>query len=245
MVDDKNKGSACRAKRLIFIGKILNLIVLLCSLIIFVGLSIEILNVNENVNQKLYSRVQLAICVIFLIDFFFLFSISGNKKKYFFYNFLFLLISIPYLNIIEWFNIPIDSITRIILRAILLIRGGYGLVIMINWFTSNIMNNLLFSYTVILIGTAYFGSLVFYTLEKPTNTGIRNFGDAVWWACMDVTTVGCDIEPTTTPGRVLAVILAVLGMSMFPILTAYITNMFQAKMKNKDNNAMPGNPSNV
>ena len=45
------------------------------------------------------------------------------------------------------------------------------------------------------------------------------------------TTVGCDIEPVTTMGRVLAVILAVMGMTVFPILTAFITTRFQQRVQ--------------
>ena len=115
---------------------------------------------------------------------------------------------------------------------------------MIKWFTKSTMTNLLFSYTIILLATAYFGSLAFYAIEKDLHPGVKNFGDSIWWACMDVTTVGCAIEPTTTEGRILAVILAVLGMSMFPILTAYITNIFQYRFsKNPSGQSQPDNNS--
>ena len=49
---------------------------------------------------------------------------------------------------------------------------------------------------------------------------------------MDVTTVGCSIEAVTTVGRVLSVLLAALGMMMFPIFTVYVTNLIT--MRNKE-----------
>ncbi len=214
------------------IAKIMNIIVLLCSIAIFMILSIEILEGYISYPPKIFSTIQLIICLIFLIDFFYLLFLSENKKRYIFTHFLFFLVSIPYLNIIEWMHIDVSSFFRIILRSILLIRAGYGLVIMIAWFTKSKITNLLYSYLIILLGMSYFGSLAFYMIEKDLNPGIKNFGDSLWWACMDVTTVGCAIEPTTSEGRILAVILAVLGMSMFPILTAYITNMFQYGFNN-------------
>ncbi len=226
------------------IAKILNIIVLICSIGIFALLSIEILQGELGTPKKLYSAIQLIICIIFLIDFFYLLYLSKDRRKYIFYHCLFLLVSIPYLNIIEWLHIDISAFYRIILKSILLIRAGYGLVIMITWFTKSTMTNLLFSYTIILLATAYFGSLAFYAIEKDLNPGVKNFGDSIWWACMDVTTVGCAIEPTTTEGRILAVILAVLGMSMFPILTAYITNIFQYRFsKNPSGQSQPDNNS--
>lgn len=228
-----------RPRRLIIIGRILNIIVLLCSLVIFLALSIETLQGPDAIPHTLYLQIQLGICVFFLLDFFYLLYISNNKFHYLLYNWLFFIISIPYLNLIDWFHWEVAPFTNILLKAILLIRGGYGLVIMITWFTTSKMTNLLYSYIAILLGCAYFGSLAFYALEKQLNSGVKDFGDAVWWACMDVTTVGCSIEPVTSEGRILAVILAVMGMSMFPILTAYITNRFQesfAKKQKADQN---------
>lgn len=234
-----------KPRYLIIIGRILNIIVLLCSLAIFLALSIETFKGPEAIPRTLYLRIQLAICIFFLADFFYLLYISINKWRYLLFNWLFFLISIPYLNLIDWFHWEVNPFTEIILKAILLIRGGYGLVIMITWFTTSKMTNLLFSYIAILFGCAYFGSLSFYALERNLNSGIKDFGDAVWWACMDVTTVGCSIEPVTSEGRILAVILAVMGMSMFPILTAYITNRFQESLarKEKASQLNPGQPS--
>jgi len=41
---------------------------------------------------------------------------------------------------------------------------------------------------------------------------------------MNMSTVGCNIEPVTTPGRIVAVALPVLGMIVFPLFTVYLTN---------------------
>ena len=68
---------------------------------------------------------------------------------------------------------------------------------MMTWFTKSKLTNLLVTYIAFLLGMAYYGSLIFYILERDTNPGVKNFGDSIWWACMDVTTVGCAIEPTT------------------------------------------------
>ena len=50
---------------------------------------------------------------------------------------------------------------------------------------------------------------------------------------MDVTTVGSSIIAMTTTGRVLSVLLAALGMMMFPIFTVYITNLIQQSNQKK------------
>jgi voltage-gated potassium channel len=50
---------------------------------------------------------------------------------------------------------------------------------------------------------------------------IRTFGDAVWWAMTTVTTVGYgDHYPVTTLGRVVAVMLMLVGVAILGIITA-------------------------
>ena len=56
---------------------------------------------------------------------------------------------------------------------------------------------------------------------------VNNFGDATWWAFMNVTTVGSNIYAVTTVGKILSVCLAAMGMMMFPIFTVYITDRIQ------------------
>ena len=48
---------------------------------------------------------------------------------------------------------------------------------------------------------------------------------------MDVTTVGSNIIAMTTTGRVLSVLLAALGMMMFPIFTVYVTQIYTRNRK--------------
>lgn len=211
----------------ILVAKVLNIIVLVSSIFILALLSIEILKGPEVVSHQMYLNIQLLICSILLIDYCYLFYLAPDKWRYFFNYLILLLVSIPYYNIVDWFHIEVTPIQGVLLRAVVFIRGGYGLVIMINWFTKSKVTNMMITYLIMLIAMAYFGSLVFYSIEKGLNPGLHSFEDAIWWASMDVTTVGCAIEPVTMGGRILAVILAVMGMSMFPILTVYITNYFQ------------------
>ena len=48
-------------------------------------------------------------------------------------------------------------------------------------------------------------------LEHRVNPLVNDYGDALWWAFMDVTTVGSNIIAQTVTGRVLSVLLAALG----------------------------------
>ena len=99
----------------------------------------------------------------------------------------------------------------------------------VGWITSNRAAGLFATYVILLIATVYFSSLVFYMLEQGVNPEVKDYTDALWWASMDVTTVGSNITPVTPEGRILAVVLAALGMMMFPIFTVYITSIVSKK----------------
>ncbi|EIM07205.1 potassium channel subunit [Planococcus antarcticus DSM 14505] len=63
-------------------------------------------------------------------------------------------------------------------------------------------------------------------LEPSINT----FGDALWWAVVTTTTVGYgDISPETPIGRVLAVVLMLVGIGIIGTLTSAITSFFSNK----------------
>lgn len=64
-------------------------------------------------------------------------------------------------------------------------------------------------------------------VERRAGGSIRTFGDALWWAAATITTVGYgDLSPVTAEGRVVAVLLMVVGIALFGMLTAGIAAYF-------------------
>jgi voltage-gated potassium channel len=62
-------------------------------------------------------------------------------------------------------------------------------------------------------------------LEPETVKG--GYGDGIWWAIVTATTVGSgDIAPTTLPGRLIAVLLMLVGIGLMSTLAASITSYF-------------------
>jgi voltage-gated potassium channel len=67
------------------------------------------------------------------------------------------------------------------------------------------------------------------TISERTVEGsnIKTFSDGLWWAVTTVTTVGYgDRYPTTTEGRLLAVLLMVTGISLVGVITASVAAWF-------------------
>ena len=67
-------------------------------------------------------------------------------------------------------------------------------------------------------------------------SNIKTFSDGLWWAVTTVTTVGYgDRYPTTTEGRMLAVLLMITGISLVGVITASVAAWF-LKMSQEDSN---------
>ena len=212
---------------------ILHVIILLLSLFLVISISIDTFKGIPFYTQSVYMKVQLWICVLFLFDFILELFLSKNKWHYLSTHFIFLLVAIPYQNIISYMGWTFSPEVTYMIRFVPLVRGGYAMAIVVGWLTYNKASGLFVSYLTMLLATVYFSSLAFFVLEHKVNPLVTGYGDALWWAFMDVTTVGSNIIAVTVTGRVLSVLLAALGMMMFPIFTVYVTSLIQKRTKRK------------
>jgi voltage-gated potassium channel len=69
-------------------------------------------------------------------------------------------------------------------------------------------------------------SLAVYQVERDAHgSNIHSFGDALWWACVTMATVGYgDYYPVTVAGRMLAVILMIGGIGIVGTASATIVS---------------------
>lgn len=212
---------------------VLHVIILILSLFLIVSISVDTFRGVPFYTQSQYMKIQFWICVWFLFDFVLEFFLARHKRRYLRTHFIFFLVAIPYQNIIAYYGWTFSPEITYLLRFIPLLRGGYALAIVVGWLTYNKASSLFISYLTMLMATVYFASLAFFVMEHKVNSLVTDYGDALWWAFMDVTTVGSNIIAVTTTGRVLSVVLAALGMMMFPIFTVYITSLIQKENERK------------
>lgn len=222
----------------------LHVIVLVLSVYLIWTISIDTFNGISAFQRPRFMKIEFWICVVFILDFFIEFMLSDRKWHYLLTHILFLVVSIPYGALIEHYGWNFGAETGYLVRYIPLIRSGYALAIVVGWFTYNKATGLFVTYVVTLVATVYFSSLVFYVFEHGVNSGVTNYDDALWWACMDVTTIGSSIEAVTPVGRVLSVLLALIGLMLFPVFTVYVTSLINQTRNKNQINAVVSNISN-
>jgi voltage-gated potassium channel len=86
-----------------------------------------------------------------------------------------------------------------------------------------------FGYVVALtIIVTLLGAAGMYAFENevPVESGLHNYGAALWWTAMLITTMGSEYWPKTPEGRVLCFFLAVYAFAVFGYVTASLATFF-------------------
>ena len=78
------------------------------------------------------------------------------------------------------------------------------------------------------VGTLFLGAWLTLLFEDhATHAQIHTYPQALWWAIVTVTTVGYgDFTPLTAGGRVVAVVLMLVGIGLIGVLTATVASVF-------------------
>lgn len=209
-------------------------IVLFFSVVLVAYISVDTFHVWRLSSNTEFLAFQLFVCVVFLVDFFVELWIAPNRRKFFMHNLLFLLVSIPYINIIVGFDIRVSEHIFYYLRFLPLLRGAYVMVRSVGYLSKIRIVSIFWSYISLMVLALYFGSLMFYWREHPVNPDILTFGNSMYFCATQMTTLGCNIYPVTPAGRIVAAVLSVLGMAMFPLFTVYISSLVRRVFNKQD-----------
>lgn len=210
-------------------------LVLVLSVLLIVFISYDTFKGINFLENHFYMTFQLWVCIVFMIDFFVELFFAPKKWRYIGHRIIFFLISIPYLNIVSIFDIHLSVEALYLVRFIPLLRGALALSIVFGYFSKNAITSFFMSYIVILVMIVYFCSLIFYQYEQAINPQVQSYWTALWWSCMCCTTSGCSISPLTVEGQIVAVILPITGMIIFPLFTVYLTDYVKRHSNNKLN----------
>ena len=164
-----------------------------------------------------YNLLDNSILSIFTLDYFIRLIISKNKRTFFINNIWDLLSIIPVNQIFYFFRA-----TRVfrILRLLKLLRL-VRLVGLTGRLRKFINTNGLIYYIYISIVVLIIGASMYSISEKV------DFVTALWWSITTATTVGYgDISPTTTIGKLAAIMVMIIGIGFVGMLTSSISSFF-------------------
>lgn len=209
-------------------GKILldtlHFLVLVASCIMIIWITRSTLTSMSFLVDTSYLNFQFWVCILFMIDIAVEWYYSQQKLRYIITNSIFIIISIPYLNIIHHFNLQLPGEVMYLIRFIPLIRAGYVFALVSGALTSNKSLSIFWVYMIWVITSLYIGALLFFVEEHSINPQVDTIWTSLWWAALDMTTVGSNINAMTATGKTIAIILSAEGLMLFPVFTVYVTN---------------------
>lgn len=226
----------------------LHWVVIVMAALLIVYITRDTLAGQSFITDASYMRLQFWACIAFIVDIIIGFVFSSAKKQYIRQNIFFLLVSLPYLNLLSHYGVHLAPTASYLLHFVPMIRAGYVLALITGVLTtSDRVKGMSLVYTVMMMASVYFCALVFFIEEHGVNPGVHNLWDALWWAFLDATTVGSNINSYTITGQVLDVILSSEGLILFPLFTVYITNIItrQRSSNNWDTPAQPSTPAST
>lgn len=141
----------------------------------------------------------------------------------------------------HWYDVALVALP--LLRPLRLLR----LLALVRILDRSAANNLAGRVLVYVAGAASvavgLGALAGLDAERAAKeANIKTIGDALWWACTTVTTVGYgDKYPVTTEGRIVGVVLMIVGIgvvgAVIASVTSWIMSRVEAERKDRRTNA--------
>lgn len=191
----------------------------------FAWLALLVVELTRGLSPFL-ARLALAIWIVFIIDFALKFLLAPDRSRYLRRHWLTALsLAVPALRSVR------------ALRALRAARGVRGLRLLrlvVSWnrgmrALGRTMRRRGFGYVMLLtLLVLVSGAAGMYAFEQgmAQGRGIDDYGTALWWTAMILATMGSEYWPQTPEGRLLCLLLAVYGFTVFGYVTATLASFF-------------------
>lgn len=197
-------------------------------LLILIDCGLLVVSAIYDINANylyLFSLIDLITCIIIFADFLYRAYNSEDKKEFFKHNWIDLIAAIP----INFFLFRALRFIKLIklLKVFVMLRKE------LKSFFKFIKESYLDKIIILLIVIVIFSALFMYFTEPSQHTLIDSF----WFVITSITTVGYgDITPDTQQGKLLAMLLVVIGFLALSVFTGSISAAYSNKVIVKQEN---------
>lgn len=192
-----------------------------------VAVLIVMLEFSKTLTESQMRIVHIAdilVYMTFVLDYFIRLCTSKNKKKFLKHNVIDLIAILP-LGFLS--SSTFGSVFKLIkvVSYVLRLVGNVKEILFTNGFIYSLGSTIIIT---------IMGSIGIYIFEYGVSETIVDYGDALWWSFVTVTTVGYgDISPSTAGGRFIACILMITGIGFLSMLTSTISTFFFSALENR------------
>ena len=215
--DDYTTREALREK----LDRYLDLPLALASVVVVLLVLIQL---GGDLREPWRGRIEILSWILwglFFLEFVAKFALAPVKRRYLRRHWLdVLVVLLPFLKFLRLARVLRATRALPVLR--LLIFGGRGSESTLTLLKRRRLGQLaIVSAMVVLIGAA-----AGFLLEADVpGSQIKSFGDALWWAAALVTTVGSDLNPATTGGRIVSFLLMLYAIGVFSYFIGSIASI--------------------
>lgn len=190
----------------------------LCWLVlIIVELSIGLSPLLENLSFTIW--------IIFILDFIVQFSIAPHKMNYIKTHWITVIaLIVPAFRVLRGFALLKATRSIYLVKVVTSVRRGMQIL-------GSVLGRHGFGY---IIGLTFIIVLLGAAGIQALESKFENYGDALWWTAMMITTMGSDFWPQTAEGRILSLGLAIYAFAIFGYIAATVASFIIEKDK-KDN----------
>jgi voltage-gated potassium channel len=177
---------------------------------------------------RLLDLLSTVIWVIFIVDFVVRFTLAPDRRRYLRENWLTAVsLTLPALRLLRALRAARALQAARATRGVRLVRVVSSVNRGMRALGASMSRRGLGYVVAIALVVLVAGAAGMYGFEQhPDGEGLQNYGDALWWTAMLMTTIGSEYWPRTPEGRLLCLLLSAFSIAILGYVTASLATFF-------------------
>jgi len=206
-----------------------DIVVIAFAIASMVLLALELHGAQSATHVRLIHTFDLFVALFFLGDFTFRLRAVKNKGRFLLWHWWELLAAVPVTTTVTQALRGLKLLR--VFELISVVRASARLEVAGEVFGGLTEYPFLIEAISTLLAVMFASAMGFFALEYGKNPAVHSLWDAFWWAGTNLTGGNADIYPVTTLGRVLALVVMLIGLATAALATATIIRYVALRKK--------------